>query len=339
MASMSPQQLLCLLLIAAACSASARPDSLHSYAQSCPRAEQIVAATVKSAADRDPTTPAGIIRLFFHDCFVQGCDASILLESTPTDGREVEMFAGPNINSARGFEIIEAAKTQLEAVCPGVVSCADVLAFAARDATTYFGGMFYTVPTGRLDGRISSRTEANSLPGPASSFSRLRDIFRGKGLSVHDLVLLSGGHTIGRAKCRFVETRVYNFNNTGRPDPSLDATYREELRRICPQGANPSPTVALDRNSEFSFDNAYYRNLEANRGLLSSDAVLRTDPDAANLINSLAQNPPTFRSMFAQSMINMGNIEWKTRANGEIRKKCSVVNSRITTEVGDVASF
>ncbi|XP_024529367.1 peroxidase A2-like [Selaginella moellendorffii] len=339
MASMSPQQLLCLLLIAAACSASARPDSLHSYAQSCPRAEQIVAATVKSAADRDPTTPAGIIRLFFHDCFVQGCDASILLESTPTDGREVEMFAGPNINSARGFEIIEAAKTQLEAVCPGVVSCADVLAFAARDATTYFGGMFYTVPTGRLDGRISSRTEANSLPGPASSFSQLRDIFDGKKLSVQDLVLLSGGHTIGRAKCRFVEARIYNFSGTGSPDPRLDATYREELRRICPQGANPSPTVALDRNSEFSFDNAYYRNLEANRGLLSSDAVLRTDPDAANLINSLAQNPPTFLSMFAQSMINMGNIEWKTRANGEIRKKCSAVNSRITTEVGDVASF
>lgn len=67
-------------------------------------------------------------------CVVQGCDASILLDDTPTFTGEQN--AAPNRNSARGFEVIDTIKANVEAACSGTVSCADILALAARDGVS-----------------------------------------------------------------------------------------------------------------------------------------------------------------------------------------------------------
>lgn len=67
--------------------------------------------------------------LSYKELYFQGCDASILL-----DGNDGEKFAFPNINSARGFEVVDAIKTAVESSCSGVVSCADILAIAAQDS-------------------------------------------------------------------------------------------------------------------------------------------------------------------------------------------------------------
>jgi peroxidase len=63
---------------------------------------------------------------------VQGCDGSILLDNTDTIESEKE--AAPNNNSARGFDVVDDMKAAVENACPGIVSCADILAIAAEES-------------------------------------------------------------------------------------------------------------------------------------------------------------------------------------------------------------
>lgn len=63
---------------------------------------------------------------------LQGCDGSILLDDTSSSMGE--KTAGPNNNSVRGFDVVDKIKSRVERLCPGVVSCADILAIIARDS-------------------------------------------------------------------------------------------------------------------------------------------------------------------------------------------------------------
>ena len=62
---------------------------------------------------------------------IQGCDASLLLNSTSNN--QAEKDASPNL-TLRGFDFIDRAKSLVEAECPGIVSCADITALVARDS-------------------------------------------------------------------------------------------------------------------------------------------------------------------------------------------------------------
>ncbi|XP_022724981.1 peroxidase 4-like [Durio zibethinus] len=121
-----------LLLICGACQAQL---SSTFYARTCPNALSTIRTSIRSAIARERRMAASLIHLHFHDCFVQGCDASILLDNSPSITSE--KFVLQNNNYVRGYEVIDQAKSAVENVCPGVVSCADILAVAARDASEY----------------------------------------------------------------------------------------------------------------------------------------------------------------------------------------------------------
>ncbi|KAL5220232.1 hypothetical protein ABZP36_024945 [Zizania latifolia] len=298
----------------------------HLYDRSCPQAQQIVASIVGKAHYQDPRMAASLLRLHFHDCFVKGCDASILLDSSAVIVSEKR--SNPNRDSARGFEVIDEIKAALEAACPHTVSCADILALAARDSTVMTGGPGWIVPLGRRDSRGASvQGSNNDIPAPNNTLPTIITKFKLQGLDVVDLVALLGSHTIGDSRCTSFRQRLYNQTGNGLPDFTLDASYAAALRPRCPRSGGDQNLFFLDPVTPFKFDNQYYKNLLAYRGLLSSDEVLLTDsPATAELVKLYAANQDIFFQHFGQSMVKMGNISPLTGGKGEIRTNCRRVN-------------
>ncbi|TVU33222.1 hypothetical protein EJB05_25012, partial [Eragrostis curvula] len=310
----------CLLALSLLCSVASAQLSPTFYATSCPRLEATVRATMIQAINAESRMGASLLRLFFHDCFVQGCDGSILL-----DGSGNEKFAGPNVNSVRGFEVIDQIKTNVEAICPGVVSCADIVALAARDGTFLLGGPIWAVPLGRRDSTTASQSQANTdLPAPTSSLSQLITAFSNKGLSARDLTALSGAHTIGFSQCQNFRDHIYN-------DTNIDSTFATLRRGNCPAaaGTGDSNLAPLDVTTQQTFDNAYYSNLLVRQGLLHSDQELFNGGTQDALVQQYSSNPALFASDFVTAMIKMGNISPLTGSAGQIRANCRVLGGPI----------
>ncbi|XVE87099.1 hypothetical protein DITRI_Ditri18aG0088900 [Diplodiscus trichospermus] len=307
------------------------------YDETCPNVTNIIRHILVNASRSDPRIGASLIRLHFHDCFVQGCDASILLDD-PVNG---EKEARPNNNSARGYEVVDAMKAALESACPNTVSCADILAIASEESVCLAGGPSWAVPLGRRDGLTANRTLANlNLPGFNETLEAIRDKFRAVGLDTStDVVALSGAHTFGRAQCLTFTSRLYNFTGVEDTDPTLNTTYLETLRQICPQGGNISVLTDLDPTTPDAFDNNYFTNLQVHRGLLRSDQQLFSTEgaDTIEIVNRFATNQTAFFESFVESMIRMGNISLLTGTDGEIRLNCRVVNAATIRSYSDGA--
>ncbi|CAL5366484.1 unnamed protein product [Camellia sinensis] len=271
------------------------------YSKSCPNLFTTVKSAVQSAISKEARMGASLLRLFFHDCFVN---------------------AAPNFNSVRGFNVIDNIKSAVERACPGVVSCADVLAVTARDSVVILEGPNWKVKLGRRDARTASQGAANSsLPPPTSSLSALISSFSAVGLSTKDMVALSGSHTIGQAQCTNFRARVYNETN-------IDSSFAQTRQGNCPRtvGSGDNNLAPLDLQTPTKFENNYYKNLVNRRGLLHSDQQLFNGGSTDLLVQSYSKNPGTFNSDFVAAMIKMGDISPLTGSNGEIRKNCRKTN-------------
>ncbi|OAY25995.1 peroxidase 27 [Manihot esculenta] len=296
------------------------------YSKTCPKAEAIAKEVIDGVLSVAPSLAGPLLRMHFHDCFVRGCDGSVLLNSTT---QQAEKDGPPNL-TLRGYQVIDRVKSALEKACPGVVSCADIVAIVARDVTVATKGLRWEVETGRRDGRVSIAAETlTNLVAPNANITTIITRFQAKGLSVKDAVILLGSHTIGTSHCSSFNSRLYNFTGKGTDndfDPTLDSEYVKELKIKCKPGDQNS-LVEMDPGSFRTFDSSYYTLVSKRRGLFQSDAALLDNSVTKAYINlQVATQGSTFLKDFGDSMVKMGRVDVLTGTAGEIRKVCGKVN-------------
>ncbi|XP_078176234.1 peroxidase 16-like [Carex rostrata] len=290
------------------------------YANICPNLENLVRGAVQQKIAQSPVTAPATLRLFFHDCFVNGCDASVMIINPSGDdewGNPDDFTLKPD-----GFDTVLQAKAAVDAdpQCTNMVSCADILALAARDSVFLSGGPYWPVELGRYDGKVSTRNSV-VLPHPDYNLDKLNQMFSIFGLDQTDMIALSGGHTFGVASCAFINNRLYPTT-----DPTLNPQFANQLRFTCPAILNPNNFVFLDATTFAAFDNAYYQNLQNGMGLLESDQILYTDPRSQGTVNLFASNQGAFFQAFIDAMTKLGRIGVKSALDGEIRQKCQLPN-------------
>ncbi|KAK2445896.1 lariat debranching enzyme [Trifolium repens] len=297
--------------------------SFDFYAASCPTVELIIRNTISSSSSDDPSIPGKLLRMVFHDCFVEGCDASLMLQGNNTEQSD------PGNRSVGGFSVIESAKRVLEVFCPGTVSCADIIALAARDAVEIAGGPRIRIPLGRRDGMVSIASNVRpNIVDTSFTMDEMVKLFANKGLSVLDLVILSGAHTIGTAHCNTFRGRFQQDaqGNLKLIDQTLDTNYANQLMKQCPVNAQPFVTVNNDPETSMLFDNQYYRNLLAHRVLFQSDSVLLNDNNTRKIVEDFANDQKLFFDNWAVSFVKLTSIGVKTDEEGEIRQNCAATN-------------
>nr|CAB3449437.1 unnamed protein product [Digitaria exilis] len=254
---------------------------------------------------------ASLLRLFFHDCFPQGCDASVLLVDDSARGIDSEQNADPNKGSLRGFGVIDTIKKTIvsETNCSSV-SCADILAVAAKESVVILGGPSWTVKLGRRDSLQAFKAKANSdLPKPSFSLQQLKDAFGNKNFTPSEMVALSGGHAIGSVACTFADDTV------------------RQVRCTTSTVLDPNSTrVPLDKTPAI-FDNQYYVDLVDGNGVLNSDRVLvGPGSDRAGQVQTYKTSRDSFFKDFAKAMAKMSEMGVLTGSQGQIRRVCSKLN-------------
>ncbi|GMH31634.1 hypothetical protein Nepgr_033478 [Nepenthes gracilis] len=292
------------------------------YKQSCPKLEHIIRRHLKKVFEQDITLAATLLRIHFHDCFVQGCDGSLLLDGTASDPSEKE--AAPNLSlRAEAFTVIDELSALVQDECGQVVSCADIAALAARDSVHLSGGPNYGVPLGRRDGTsfATQATTLANLPSPFSNATTILSEFAAKGLDDTDTVALSGGHTIGRSHCAAFVPRLYPTQ-----DPTLNPAFADELKITCPDTNSTNITV-LDLRTPNKFDKKYFVDLENHEGLFTSDQDLYSNERTKEIVEAFSVDQDLFFEKFSVAMIKLGQIQVLTGTEGEIRTNCSAKNS------------
>ena len=295
---------------------------MNYYRDSCPQAEEIIQEQVRLLYKRHKNTAFSWLRNIFHDCAVQSCDASLLLDSTRKSVSEKEMDRSFGL---RNFRYLDSIKEAVERECPGVVSCADILVLSARDGIMSLGGPFIPLKTGRRDGRKSRADLLETyLPDHNDSISSVLSRFQAIGIDTAGVVALLGSHSVGRTHCVKLVHRLYP-----EVDSRLDAGHVEHMMKKCPD-AIPNPKavqyVRNDRGTPMKLDNNYYRNLIDNKGLLIVDHQLYQDSRTRPYVKKMAKKEDYFFKKFAKAITILSENNPLTGTRGVIRRQCFRTN-------------
>ncbi|KAL6864760.1 hypothetical protein ACP4OV_015911 [Aristida adscensionis] len=328
-----------VLVIMAPAAEGAGELKVGHYKKSCPSVESIVKYHVAKAIKANRRSGAALVRLIFHDCFVRGCDGSVLLDPTPANPH-TEKTAPINIGLA-AFEVIDEIKAALEAHCPGTVSCADILIFAARDASSILsnGHVHFDPPAGRLDGVVSRAGEAQrDLPDSTFTVQQLIRNFRRKNFTVEELVILSGAHAVGVGHCSSLRARLaapadeilpayrglLAAKCAAAPDPVVPNNVRDEDPAAV-AAAFPAFLKKLRKTKDF-LDNSYYHNNLARIVTFNSDWQLLTEKEARGHVHEYADNGTLWDEDFSEALLKLSKLPMPKRSHGQIRKHCRFVN-------------
>lgn len=317
-----------LVLALFALSAAANGESSSSglmmdfYRETCPQAEEIIREQVKLLYKRHKNTAFSWLRNIFHDCAVQSCDASLLLDSTRKTISEKETDRSFGM---RNFRYIEEIKDAVERECPGVVSCADILVLSARDGIVAVGGPYIPMKTGRRDGRRSrSEVLEQYLPDHNESTSSVLEKFSAMGIDTPGVVALLGAHSVGRTHCVKLVHRLYPD-----VDPALNPDHVPHMLKKC-YDPIPDPKavqyVRNDRGTPMKLDNNYYRNILDNKGLLMVDHDLAQDQRTRPFVKKMAKSQDYFFQHFSRAITLLSENNPLTGDQGEIRRHCNLAN-------------
>ncbi|KAJ9165930.1 hypothetical protein P3X46_020741 [Hevea brasiliensis] len=217
------------------------PLSLNYYDYACPQLESTVTGAVKKAMMKDKTVPTALLRMHFHDCFIRWKE----------QGRK--RWASQYCIAC--FLCIDNAKKAVEALCPGVVSCADILALAARDAAALIVSNF-----------SANNSNTNQLYFNISQ-------------------LQQRGHSLGFSLFFLPKQNLQLQYSTVDIDPTMNSSsFAKSLRNVCPMHSKVKSAGATLDSSTTTFDNS----------LLSSDQALLTTPKASALVSKFASSQKEF---------------------------------------------
>ncbi|XP_042480235.1 peroxidase 60-like [Macadamia integrifolia] len=183
--------------------------------------------------------------------------------------------------------------------------------------------------TGRRDGLYSIASEAvNLLPAAEISVTDSIALFASLGIDVPDMVTLIGSHTVGVSHCSAFQDRLYNYNNTGKADPTMDRGLLNSLKGTCPQNATNDNLANLDQNP-LSFnivDNSFFMQIQNNKGVIGIDQEINQDKRTNVTVQLLANDNVIFNAQFAAALVKLGAVNVLLDPLGEIRTSCRSTN-------------